>query len=196
MSLRSIIRVSVILFLFWLIGLIWFISIIPDKLEDKDTVTNSIVVLTGGKNRLLTGFKLLEENKAEKLLISGVDEKANMADLKQIYNKYTSEEMKSYEDRITLGHYATNTYSNALETALWMKANKFKSLRLVTSNYHLPRSLIEFQSAMPDIKIIPHPVFTDNFELNKWWLFPMTVKLIMLEYNKYLFKKFMLIMSG
>ena len=68
----------------------------------------------------------------------------------------------------------------------FLKENKFKSLRLVTSNYHIKRSLLEFQQQMPSKEIIPHPVFTNNFTLKSWWRSSSTAKLILLEYNKYL----------
>src|SRR3546814_14678895 len=62
-----------------------------------------------------------------------------------------------------LGYEADNTRGNAVETAAWMKDQDFTSLRLVTATYHMPRSLLEFRRPMPDIEIVPHPVFTQHF---------------------------------
>ncbi len=45
----------------------------------------------------------------------------------------------------------------------------FHSLRLVTANYHMPRSLLEFARAMPDIEIVPHPVFPEISRGPHWW---------------------------
>ena len=87
---------------------------------------------------------------------------------------------------VALGYEADDTEGNATETAAWMKTQKFKSLRLVTANYHMPRSLIEFRHAMPDIEIVPHPVFPETFKQDDWWLWPGSAALLAREYSKYL----------
>jgi uncharacterized SAM-binding protein YcdF (DUF218 family) len=89
-------------------------------------------------------------------------------------------------DKIILGHEADNTRGNALETAGWMREQGFHSMRLVTSAYHMPRSLLEFSAAMPDITITPHPVFADNVKQGEWWAWPGTASLLAEEYVKYL----------
>jgi hypothetical protein len=48
------------------------------------------------------------------------------------------------------------------------------------------RSLLEFRLAMPDLVIIPHPVFPENVKQSQWWLWPGTAHLIASEYTKYL----------
>ena len=87
---------------------------------------------------------------------------------------------------IELGYEADNTRGNAAETAAWMRAEKFHSLRLVTASYHMPRSLLEFSRAMPDIRIVPNPVFPKGIN-RAWWLNPHAALLIVGEYMKYLF---------
>ena len=59
---------------------------------------------------------------------------------------------------------ATSTMGNAIETADWIKKSGFNSIILVTANYHMPRSLMLFRHIMPEIRIIPHPVFPIQFE--------------------------------
>jgi uncharacterized SAM-binding protein YcdF (DUF218 family) len=66
----------------------------------------------------------------------------------------------------------------------------YKSIRLVTANYHMPRSLVLFRSAMPNIKIIPHPVYPSKFKYNKWWLSGRTISLVISEYFKYVITNF------
>ena len=88
--------------------------------------------------------------------------------------------------RIDIGHAADNTAGNAAETAAWAENNGIQSLRIVTSVYHLPRSLLEFRQAMPDVKLVPHPVFADHVKRDEWWLWPGTARLIVGEYIKYL----------
>ena len=67
-----------------------------------------------------------------------------------------------------------------------MVAQGYRSLRLVTSGYHLPRSLLEFRHAMPDVTLIPHPVFSESVKQERWWAWPGTANLIVGEFNKYL----------
>src|SRR3546814_4475167 len=85
-----------------------------------------------------------------------------------------------------LGYEADNTRGNAVETAAWMKDQDFTSLRLVTATYHMPRSLLEFRRLMPDIEIVPHPVFTEHFKRDDWWMWPGSSSLLITEYTKYL----------
>jgi uncharacterized SAM-binding protein YcdF (DUF218 family) len=166
----------------WLTGLVWFADTIPDQVADPATVTDAIVVLTGGSQRLNSGLDLLAAGKARKLFVSGVHQGVELAELLRVQHHP--------EDWITccivLGHDADNTRGNALETAAWMEQEKFRSLRLVTAGYHMRRSLLEFRRAMPRIQIIPHPVFPERIKQDYWWAWPGTAALIIGEYHKYL----------
>ena len=88
---------------------------------------------------------------------------------------------------IVLGHEADNTLGNARETANWMHREGYRSLRLVTSWYHMRRSLLEFDRAMPQITIVAHPVFAHHLEPEHWWSWHGAPLLIIGEYDKYLF---------
>ena len=85
-----------------------------------------------------------------------------------------------------LGHRAIDTLGNAGETAGWMRQQGFHSLRLVTAWYHMRRSLLEFARAMPEIEIVPHPVFPDAVAHEHWWARRETAALLVTEYGKYL----------
>ena len=87
---------------------------------------------------------------------------------------------------IELGHDAADTVGNARETAAWAKAGNYRSLRLVTSDYHMPRSLAVFRRAMPHIDLIAHPVFSDSVHMESWWRSPGTAGLLASEFNKFL----------
>ena len=80
----------------------------------------------------------------------------------------------------------TNTAGNAIETTVWMKKHEYRSLRLVTAAYHMPRSLLEFGHAMPGVTLIPHPVFPEKVKQDYWWGWPGTASLMVGEYDKYL----------
>ncbi|MCC7260454.1 MAG: YdcF family protein, partial [Alphaproteobacteria bacterium] len=90
------------------------------------------------------------------------------------------------DPRIQLGYGADDTVGNAVEAVTMMTFHDYKSLRLVTSQYHMPRSLVEFRERMPGITIIPHPVFNDSIHPDRWWMDPHTFRLIAGEYSKFL----------
>jgi uncharacterized SAM-binding protein YcdF (DUF218 family) len=170
----------------WAGGFWWFVAHIPTRVEDENTITDAIVVLTGGSGRLITGITLLEQGKAKKLLISGVGEKSTISDLQHLSEEMLASQVKPLEDRIMLGHMAYSTQTNAIETAIWMQLQHFKSLRLVTANYHIPRSMAQFQAEMPDVHIVANPVFPAHFKPEAWWKFSGSGKLLASEYMKFL----------
>ena len=170
------------LFALWLAGLIVFAADIPRQLEDSTTHTDAIVVLTGGSERLEAGLSLLRQGLGDKLFVSGVYRGIDVAELLHLARQKPDQ----VECCIVLGHAADNTIGNAAETADWMKQEGFHSLRLVTGNYHMRRSLSEFHYAMPGVTIIAHPVFPDSVKRDQWWLWPGTAHLIIGEYGKFL----------
>ena len=91
----------------------------------------------------------------------------------------------SYTSCIVLGYAADSTMGNAIETAKWMDAEHYRSLRIVTAAYHMPRSMLEFRRAMPQIRLIPNPVFPERVK-SDWWLWPGSAYLVLGEYHKYL----------
>ena len=170
------------LFIAYLAGLVWFAQNIADGVEDPDTATDAIVVLTGGSQRVQSGLQLLVAGKAKKLFVSGVYHGTDVAALLHAQRQSPD----AVQCCITLGHSADNTYGNALETAAWMRQEGYRSLRLVTASYHMRRALLEFTRAMPDIRIVLHPVFPDAVRQERWWAWPGTLDLIIGEYDKYL----------
>ena len=168
--------------LVWGTGLFAFAAAIPSQVTDTTTRTDAIVVLTGGSRRLGTGLELLSGEKARKMFVSGVYRGVDVAKLLEL-SKATPEE---FECCVSIGHSADNTAGNAKETAAWLKGQGFRSLRLVTSGYHMPRALLEFRHVLGDAELVLHPVFTENVKQDRWWAWPGTSSLIVSEYNKYL----------
>jgi uncharacterized SAM-binding protein YcdF (DUF218 family) len=171
-----------VLALAWIGGLAWFAGLMPRDTEADPSATDAIIVLTGGSQRVENGLTLLAEGKAKKLFVSGVYRSTDVKALLRASNQQS----KWLTCCIELGHEADNTHGNAAETAAWMKTENFHSLRLVTASYHMPRSLLEFSRAMPDIRIVPNPVFPKAAQ-QPWWLHPHAAMLVVGEYMKYLF---------
>jgi uncharacterized SAM-binding protein YcdF (DUF218 family) len=169
----------------WIMGLIWFVDEVPTNRTEDFTKTDAIIVLTGGTGRLEAGLQLLSEGYAKLLFISGV---ARGIDVQALL-KLVSRNPNDFACCIVVGYRADNTAGNAAETTEWIVKNKFDSLRLVTASYHMPRSLFEFRRKMPNIKIVPHPVFPPQFKRQSWWRWPGSAQLLASEFNKYLISK-------
>jgi uncharacterized SAM-binding protein YcdF (DUF218 family) len=164
----------------WLAGLLWFASTIPAVVDDALTHTDAIVVLTGGSERIETGFKLLSDGLADRLFVSGVGGQLRAGDLVARTRALPPE----LAAKVAVGGAAADTPGNAIETAAWARAERVSSIRLVTASYHMRRSLLEFHAAMPGVHIVPHAVFPATVKTD-WWRWPGTASLIAREYTKF-----------
>jgi uncharacterized SAM-binding protein YcdF (DUF218 family) len=149
----------------------------PSGLEQAD----GIVVLTGGRERIRGAMQLLREGKGKRLLITGVHHSTRSEDLAR-----TGEAQEDLlQCCIDLGFEAETTIGNAREAAEWAHRNGFSSLIVVTSAYHLPRSLTEFAAALPDVALRPYPIHHADLDLRRWYASADACKLLFGEYVKY-----------
>jgi len=167
-------------------GFVDFAERIANAAPPANPHADAIVVLTGGSARIDGALKLLAEGRAARLLISGVNPQVSADDLAQLVGGDLS---NSLDCCVDLGHQANDTVGNATETRLWAESRGFSSLIVVTSDYHMPRSMTELASAMPDIELTPFPVSNPALHLRDWWRDPSTFGLLIREYGKYLFAK-------
>ncbi len=165
----------------WAIGLFEFAGAIPNSIASLEVKTDAIVVLTGGSGRVQEGIDLMDQGRSKKLFVSGVYKGLDVASLLELSKKNPGE----LSCCIGIG-YAEDTITNALETRDWARDNAVKSIRLVTSAYHMPRAMLEFKNVLVDITVIKHPVFTDHVKQERWWSYPGTTMLIISEYNKFI----------
>lgn len=172
---------ALVVALAWASGLMRFAAAIPSAVVDTQTPTDAIVVLTGGSERLATGVSLLARGLAQRLFVSGVHPDVDATEMLTAVGEGRAELVA----RIDAGHGARDTAGNASETALWLQDHGYRSLRLVTASYHMPRSLLEFGRALPDATIVPHPVFPGHV-MRRWWVWPGSAALIIGEYHKFL----------
>ena len=166
----------------WAWGLAWFAGEMPTSTTEEPISTDAVVVLTGGSRRLSTGLELLARGDAKKLLVSGVHPDVVKAEIAGADIRL----QVLAECCLTLGYEATDTVGNAGEAARWMQREGFNSMVLVTATYHMPRSLAEFRHALPDARIVAHPVFPENFKRDEWWRWPGSAALVVVEYHKYM----------
>ncbi len=153
---------------------------LPAAAEEK---LDAVVVLTGGTNRIDAGFDLLEKGYGKKLFISGVYRGNEISHLLKLWR---SEPQGSLDCCVALGFSADNTVGNANETTAWLKEQGFRSIYLVTSNYHIRRALLEFELRDPGLKIVPYPVSPGRLDIGVWWRDPPTRSLVLREYTKYI----------
>jgi uncharacterized SAM-binding protein YcdF (DUF218 family) len=140
---------------------------------------DGIVVLTGGEDRLATAFEMLDEGRADQLLISGVPADVSLRDVERSAHLARP----PADSHVTLGHRAQTTVGNADETAGWVAAHHIRSLIVVTAGYHMPRALLELSRSMPDVTLYPMRVqpaaIYDGSRPHVW-------RLLLAEYVKWL----------
>ena len=137
----------------WCLGFAWFVQRIH-RPYDPPPRADGIVVLTGGADRIQTAMRLLEEDRATRLLVSGAGPGVDLADLAHLSGLHAAPLI----GRVTLGHAATSTRGNALETAAWVGRHDIHSLIVVTAFYHMPRALMELHRVMTGVALYPLPV--------------------------------------
>ncbi len=150
----------------------------PPKVSGAD----GIVVLTGGSKRIDQALRLLDEGAARRLLISGV----NPATTGEQIQRLTSAEPALFECCVDIGHDALDTRGNANEAALWIRENGYQTIILVTSNYHMPRSLMELAEVNGETRFIPYPVVNRDFTQLDWIREPAVLRMLAAEYGKYI----------
>lgn len=170
----------------WLMGFIAFVSSIPDKPPVNLRATDGIVVLTGGRSRLDEAFALLAAGHSGRLLISGVNARTNDPDLKEALDLRGQTDAELFDCCIDVGREAQDTVGNAQEIAAWARRYGYHSLRVVTSDFHIRRSLLEIRRVAPDLVLVPHPVFSERVRPELWWRDLASARILSKEFNKLL----------
>jgi uncharacterized SAM-binding protein YcdF (DUF218 family) len=126
----------------WALGFALFMVSLPQPLEG--TTTDGIVVPTGGAGRIDRGLELLRSKQAKRMLVTGVGSGVRPADLARTYPGSA----RLFGCCVDLGTDAVDTRSNAEETAQWVRAHRYRTVRLVTSDWHLARAGMELRASM------------------------------------------------
>jgi uncharacterized SAM-binding protein YcdF (DUF218 family) len=166
-----IIRFVAAVVLIWLLGFVWFAGDLPEPAA-VNVKTDVIVVPTGGSGRIERGLAVLRAGAAGKLFVSGVDHAVKPREFAAGY-KVKPAEMSCC---VVLGFDALDTRGNALETASWIEGGGYRSMRLVTSDWHMRRSAGELGQVLPpNVRVVEDAVPTRP-----------TLGMLFLEYNKLL----------
>lgn len=172
---------STIIFIVAAIGFVAFLSQLRTAELKPSKNADGIVVLTGGSSRVSDAMELLAGGYGKRLLISGVHPTNGASDI----SRSLPDSQGLLGCCVDLDHSAINTHSNAVETRRWARERGFKSLIVVTSNYHMPRAIVELSHAMPEVELIPFAVIGDKWRDEPWWTSGPTLRLLLSEYAKY-----------
>jgi uncharacterized SAM-binding protein YcdF (DUF218 family) len=154
-----------------------------DRFErSPDSRADGIVALTGGSQRIGDAIDLLAKGYGRRLLITGVNERTSRDEIARL----NPGQRRLFDCCVDLDYRARNTIGNAHETRRWMENQHFRSLIVVTSNYHMPRTLLELDSVLPDARKVPFAVVNDAVHPDAWWHSPAVAKLLASEYVKFL----------
>lgn len=163
-------RVLGLIAMIYAFGFLWFAAALPQPVADSPT--DAVVVPTGGAGRIDRGLALLAAGQAREMLVTGVDREVRPAEFAAEYRVARA----TMECCVTLGFAAVDTRSNAAETAAWAAERRYKSLRLVTTDWHMRRAAAELGRALPaDVTIVRDAVPSRP-----------RLRILFLEYNKLL----------
>lgn len=180
----KLLAVIAIVALVWLVGLFAFAERVRGLTPASEPArADAIVALTGpSAERVNAAIRLLEHGKGDRVLVSGVNRDVRRQELRAL----TPGSSKLFNCCVDLGFEATDTLGNAQEIAAWARSRGYDSLIVVTSDYHMPRSLVEIRSAAPEIALTPYAVSTPSLDTPRWWRAAVTARRMTLEYMKYL----------
>jgi uncharacterized SAM-binding protein YcdF (DUF218 family) len=162
-------------------GFLGFVFSLDRVERDPPGRADGIVALTGGAQRIGDAIELLARGYAGRLLITGVNERTRREEIARL----SPGQRRLVECCVDLDYRARNTVGNAEETRRWARENGFRSLIVVTSNYHMPRSMAELEAALPEVRKVPHPVVTPAVDPAGWWASLSATRLLAGEYAKY-----------
>lgn len=173
-----ILRIAALLALAWALGFALFMLSLGKPL-DAGIKTDAIVVPTGGPGRIDRGIALLRAGSAKRMLITGTDPSVRPIELAVQYKTPA----RLFRCCIDLGHDAVDTRSNADETAAWVRRRGYRSVRLVTADWHVARARLELSNALgSEIEIVGDGVRTQP-----------RFAMLLREYHKYLVRRIVLL---
>ena len=181
-ALRAALVLAALVALAFLVGFVLFIYSLERVERPPAARADGIVALTGGSQRIGDAIDLLAQGYASRLLISGVNERTSRDEIERL----NPGQRRLFDCCVDLDYRARNTIGNAIETRRWAERNRFGSLIIVTSAYHMPRTMVELNHALPDLRKVPYAVVTPGLDPDSWWYNPSAARVLGSEYMKLL----------
>ena len=167
-----IVRLLSLLALAWGLGFAAFMLLLAQPAGE--VTTDAVVVPTGGPGRIARGLALVEAGRAKRMLVTGVATGVRKIDVARA-NGHAA----TVAYCVDLGTEAVDTRSNAEETARWVRDHRYRSVRLVTSDWHMARARMELGAALgDDVRIVSDGVKGEQ-----------RLRLLVNEYNKLLLRR-------
>jgi uncharacterized SAM-binding protein YcdF (DUF218 family) len=183
--------VCVVVLLAFTVGFLWFTSRVPLSEITLTGRTDGIVVLTGDSARISEAIELLAHRHGQRLLISGANRGTTAAEISRLNPDFTRWIQCCVDfDR------SLNTLGNAIETRRWAERRRFRSLTVVTSDYHMPRAMAEIAHQLPDIRLVAFPVRSERLRAEHWWASGPAMRLLLTEYVKYVIARARMRLNG
>ncbi|HEX3887443.1 MAG TPA: YdcF family protein [Phenylobacterium sp.] len=176
-----------VLAMIWAAGLVAFAERVQRSTPTQEPqAADGIVALTGANSneRIAAAIQLLADHKGRRVLVSGVNREVSREQLRVASGAVR----RLYDCCVDLGFTAADTVGNARETAEWARAMRFNSLIIVTSDYHMPRAMLELRAVLrpPAATFQTYAVPTAALKTRHWWRSPGAARLLVVEYSKYL----------
>ena len=173
------------------LGFLWFTSRVPPNEITLTGTTDGIVVLTGDSARISEAIELLANRRGKRLLISGANHGTTAAEISRLNPDFTRWIQCCVDfDR------SLNTLGNAIETRRWAERRRFRSLTVVTSDYHMPRAMAEIAHQLPNTRLVAFPVMSERLRTDHWWASGPAMRLLLTEYVKYIVARTRMRLNG
>jgi uncharacterized SAM-binding protein YcdF (DUF218 family) len=183
--------VCVVVVLAFTLGFLWFTSQVPSSEITLTGTTDGIVVLTGDSARISEAIELLANRRGKRLLISGANRGTTAAEISRLNPDFTRWIQCCVDfDR------SLNTLGNAIETRRWTERRRFRSLTVVTSDYHMPRAMAEIAHQLPNTRLVAFPVMSERLRADHWWASGPAMRLLLSEYVKYIVARTRMRLNG
>lgn len=162
-------------------GFLAFVARLSGLETEFGRKADAVVALTGGAERINDALSILAEQRAGRLLITGVGEKTQVSALVR-----HAGHAELFACCVDIDRAALDTVGNAVQSAQWARRRGYASLLVVTSNYHMPRAMVELRRHLKNVELIPHPVIAESIRADNWWSDAGLARLLFSEYLKFL----------
>jgi len=165
-------RILAFIVMLWLLGFMAFGIFLPKPVGAWKS--DAVIVYTGGEGRIDRGIEALRKGWSSHLLVAGVDRDVKPGEFRAEY-RVPSKLMRCC---VTLDHESYDTVTNAREASDWLADRGYKSVRLITSDWHMRRAAFELGQVKPDdVVVVADAVHTAP-----------SMRILVLEYHKYVLR--------